>query len=217
MRAFFRFYTLLEGLFLLGLMACGSNDKPADNTAEALPETTLSTDFEAFVQATRQAEAGQAIPFALCETYLAPALAFDSLYPFLDTSVAAYQYGEIVYEDSSLVVLSFYYKALNQRDLLAASFLASYARISGQCLGLRPIFSSSTFDKSQSKGYQLGLSCQSAIRYVEDGGPGILRLYSTVKYFYTAFEKEAARRENEQVKQVHLLEPSGRFVTVQGF
>ena len=197
---------------LLLLVACDTPVPPSNATVEE-PTPIVETHFEAFLQQLKQAEAGQDMEPAWSAAYIAPALAKDSLYPYFTDSTASYQYGEVVYEDSSLVALSFYYKALDGRSLLAASFLASYHRTSGTCLDMRPIFSSSTFDFSKSKGYQLGLSCQSTLSYIDNGSLGILQLMSKVRLFYTALEAGIEPIPNEVHSYQHVLQPNGVFAT----
>ena len=214
MRFFIRLYCLCS-FFSLLLFACDTTPPPTEPLPNELsPSTAVS--FTTFLQGLQQT--GTAIPVALSDAYIAPALAYDSLYPYLDTSKASYQYGEIVYEDSSLVALSFYYKALDGSNLLAASFLASYDRVSGTCLGIRPIFSSSTFDWRATKGYQLGLSCRSTLHYIDNGSAGVLRLESTVKRFYSAFEEGFVPPSGGLVVSTseHFLGADGRFLTVGG-
>lgn len=194
------------------IIACNSPiPKPDTPSPPTINDIPISLSF--FIQQMQQAEAGQEIPSALSAAYIAPALAKDSLYPYLSDSSADYQYGEMIYEDSNLVVLSFYYKALDGRSLLAASFLASYDRATELCLDMRPIFSSSTFDWSATEGYQLGLSCQSTLNYIDNGSLGILQLESTVKHFYTALEEGVAPRPNTSTVSQHVLQPNGKFAS----
>jgi hypothetical protein len=211
MRFIYHSWLLCSCLFLL-IIACHSSNSNQD-TPPSPPKEELPVSLPSFVQQMKQAEAGQDIPTALSAAYIAPALAKDSLYPYLSDSSAGYQYGEMIYEDSSLIVLSFYYKALDGRSLLAASFLASYDRATEACLDIRPIFSSSTFDWSATEGYQLGLSCQSTLHYIDNGSLGILQLESTVKRFYTALEEGVAPRPNTTTVSQHVLQPNGKFAS----
>lgn len=207
---YFRLFLLFFPFFLL--VACDTTPTSSTPPKEE-PSPVVEVQFEDFLQQLKQAEAGQDIEPAWSAAYIAPALAKDSLYPYFTDSTASYQYGEIVYEDSSLVALSFYYKALDGRSLLAASFLASYDRSTGTCLDMRPIFSSSTFDFSQSKGYQLGLSCQSTLSYIDNGSLGILQLMSKVRLYYTALEEGVEPIPNEVHSYQHVLQPNGIFAT----
>ncbi|MFK7796639.1 MAG: hypothetical protein AB8E82_04240 [Aureispira sp.] len=209
MRFTYGSWLLCSGLFLF-LIACDSST-PNQDTTPPPPKDEIPVSLRSFVQQMKQAEAGQDIPSSLSAAYIAPALAKDSLYPYLSDEHASYQYGEMIYEDSSLMVLSFYYKALDGRSLLAASFLASYDRATETCLDMRPIFSSSTFDWSATEGYQLGLSCQSSINYIDNGSLGILQLESSVKHFYTALEKGVVPRPNTTTISQHVLQPNGKF------
>lgn len=204
-----RFLYLMAAFCLL--IACETSPAPTEPAEE--PQPLTNNTFNAFVEEMQLAKAGQEIPAALSELYIQSALAKDSLYPYLSTGNASYQYGEMIYEDSVLAVLSFYYKALEGRSLLAASFLASYEKATGTCLDMRPIFSSSTFDRSATLGYQLGLSCQSTLHYIDDGSAGILRLDSKVRSFYTAFEEGVTPRNNQVVTYQQVLLPSGQFMT----
>ena len=168
------------------IIACNSPiPKPDTPSPPTINDIPISLSF--FIQQMQQAEAGQEIPSALSAAYIAPALAKDSLYP--------------------------YYKALDGRSLLAASFLASYDRATELCLDMRPIFSSSTFDWSATEGYQLGLSCQSTLNYIDNGSLGILQLESTVKHFYTALEEGVAPRPNTSTVSQHVLQPNGKFAS----
>lgn len=205
-----RLFLLLFSLLLV--MSCDTSAPSTPSIVEE-PSLTPTANFGNFLQQLKQAEAGQDIAPIWSAAYIAPALEKDSLYPYLADSLASYQYGEVVYEDSSLVALSFYYKALHGRSLLAASFLATYDRNEGICLDMRPIFSSSTFDWSKSKGYQLGLSCQSTLQYIDNGSLGILQLMSKVRLFYTALEAGVQPIPNEVHTYQHVLQPNGIFAT----
>ncbi|MGH1339841.1 MAG: hypothetical protein ACRBFS_27225 [Aureispira sp.] len=208
-------FLLFFGALVLFFVACDSPAPPPSISSSEPSEDSTPVNFSTFLQQLKQTEAGQDIPSAFHAAYIAPALAKDSLYPYLSDTNASYQYGEMIYEDSSLAILSFYYKALDGRSLLAASFLASYNKITATCLDIRPIFSSSTFDLSTTKGYQLGLSCQSTLDYIENGSLGILQLNSQVKYFYTALEEGIEPRPNQKASYQHVLKPDGHFASRQ--
>ena len=199
-----RFLVLIGCLFFL--LSCNT-----EQTAGTTPTTAPTLDSNSvayFAQACQNAAPAQLIPMNLVERYVQPALEQDSLHPFHPN--AAYHYGEVLYQDSQLVVLTFYYKLTIPKKDLAASFLASYKVNTNQFLDSKMVFGSSVFDYKDSLGYRLGYSCKSTIEYPELNTQ-ILTLQQHKKYLYSQFTNEKII-EDKNTRVFWVLNQKGKFI-----
>ena len=204
----------------LGIYACDnteqnqaiinkSNSSPSKPTAAANKADSSSIGY--YILQCKQAEPAQEIPLHLCEKFIQPALADKALHPYLTLDKASYHYGEIAYEDAALVAITFYYKAVNGLNLLAASFVATYNRLDGNFIDSKMVFGSSTFDFQKTKGYNMGLSYKSEMAFVEVDSI-IFIVKSDEKITYSAFQKNVPTKANSRTSRTFILNKNGRFL-----
>lgn len=206
-------HALFIGLLLVALCfsACtNTTETPQDSPLSIdvpIPDNTLAY----FLQQCQEVAPGTAISSELSEKFIQPALAENTLHPYLPTDKATYSYGQILYEDSAIVAFTFYYKATNHKNLLAASFLATFNRPKEQFIATKMVFGSSTFDFQTTKGYNMGYACKSDIEFLESDRL-VLRLKSQIKQLYSNFKENIDPIPNVNQSHRYSLLKNGEFV-----
>lgn len=205
------FFNLI--IAIAGILAgsCTQSTAPQELSPQPSMIEDSPTDLSYFLQQYQTVEAGTNIPQKLCQQYIQPALVKEPLHPYLPLEQATYSYGQILYEDSNIVALTFYYKATQHKNLLAASFLATFDRQNGQFIDNKMVFGSSTFDYQQKKGYDMGLSYKSDIEFL-DSDALVLVLKSKVKQLYSHFKKGVPQKPNVIQTRRYSLLKNGQFV-----
>lgn len=201
----------ISAFILCSFFACNTSEKPAVKTTENI-QTSLPTETLAyFIQQTKEVAPDTKIPFSLHQKFIQATLADQPLHPYIASEKASYSYGQILHEDAEMIAFTFYYKAVHEKNLLAASFMASFNPVTEEFIDCKMVFGSSTFDFQQEKGYNLGFSCRSEMEFIESDDL-VLILKSQVKYFYSAF-KEGVEPKADLVKtERYTLLKDGRFL-----
>jgi len=207
--------TILSVLLMFGVLS-SCNTSPSPETvknalSDTIEESIDTTSINYFTLQCKHATPAQEIPLYLCEKYIKTALANKKLHPYLPLDKAIYNYGQIAYEDMNLVAITFYYKAVNDKNLLAASFMAIYDKLDGRCIDSKMVFGSSTFDFQKSKGYNMGLSYKSEMNFVDQDSV-IFMMLSTEKLLYSKFKKGVPVKADEQTLKTFSLNTKGNFI-----
>lgn len=203
------FYSLL---FLGFLSACNPDVPQEDSNPNTTTASTIdSSSFDYFLLRYAQAQPAEVIAPALAEQYIRPALAAFPFHPYLAPSIATYSYGQVAYENDAIAVLTFYYKAAHDKNLLAASFIASYDKRNAQFIDSKMVFGSSTFNLIKQIGYNIGLSYKSELEYLSDSSEVILKLHSTEERLYGQFQEGVPKKEKSTRKLTFNLLQDGRF------
>lgn len=203
-----RFLVLLLTWSFITFITFRCSNTSSKNTVSTYDSVALDSNaIDYWIQTYQRAQPAQIIPEHFVERYIQPALQHDTLYPFHPT--ALYHYGEVLYQDSQLVVLTFYYKLTEPSKDLAASFVASYQRQNNQFLDAKIVFGSSVLDLTTSLGYRLGFSCKSTINYPDQEGI-LLSLLQQKKYLYSQFTTEKII-EDQSYREFWLLNKKGLF------
>lgn len=203
-----------------GFYACNStesdnniinNNDPNPTNLTTVTNRDDSSSISNYMLQCKKAEPAQEIPLHFCKKYIQPALADKELHPYLTLDKATYHYGEIAYEDAAVVAITFYYKAVNGLNLLAASFVATYNRLDGNFIDSKMVFGSSTFDFQKTKGYNMGLSYKSEMAFVEADSI-IFIVKSDEKITYSSFQKNVPIKANSLSPRTFILNKKGRFL-----
>jgi hypothetical protein len=209
-----RFFCICP-FILFSFFACNTSEKPSENTTKNTTANSLKSlpneDFANFIQQTKTAESGTEIPLSLHQKFIQPTLVGQQLHPYIASEKATYSYGQILYEEAEMVAFTFYYKAIQDKNLLAGSFMATYNPITAAFIDCKMVFGSSTFDFQQTKGYNLGFSCRSDMEFIESDDL-VLILKSQIKYFYSAFRKGLEPKANSVNTHRYTLLRNGMFV-----
>jgi hypothetical protein len=196
---------------LFSFFSCNTSESPSESTTENINQSLPPENLAYFVQQTKEVESGTKIPFHLHQKFIQASLAGKPLHPYIDSEKASYSYGQILHEAPNMIAFTFYYKAVHEKNLLAASFMASFNPITEEFIDCKIVFGSSTFDFQQEKGYNLGFSCRSDMEFIESDEL-VLILKSKVKYSYTAF-KEGTEPKADAVKtERYTLLKNGKFL-----
>lgn len=198
-------------LISLSIFACNNAEKKHTTTEEPIPPVNTPNSLAYFIQQTQTVESGTEIPLELCQRFIQPALANKPLHPYIESEKATYSYGQILHEDSEMVAFTFYYKAAQDRNLMAASFMASFNAVTQEFIDCKMVFGSSTFDFQNTKGYNLGFSCKSDLEFIESEQL-VLILKSQIKYFYTAFKEGVDPKANVAKTERYTLLKNGQFL-----
>ena len=116
--------------------------------------------LEQYLEFVKKASAGQPIKECFHQRFCCPT--FSKLAPFRCLSNANYYVGELLYQDSSLLVISFYYDAQWGQNDAKASIVASYQYPQGKLIDAALQFANAVFDYKDSLGYEIGLSFRSS-------------------------------------------------------
>lgn len=213
MKTSLRFFSVYILISLL-LFAC-DNSKKEDSKTEDISSSSSTTnqpnDLAYFVQQTKEVKPGTEIPIELHRRFLQPALAKRPLHPYIESEKATYSYGQILYEDAEMTAFTFYYKASQDRNLMAASFVASFNTVTQEFIDCQMVFGSSTFDFQRTKGYNLGFSCKSDMEFI-DSEQLVFILKSKINYFYSAFKEETAPKADVTRTERYTLLKNGQFL-----
>ncbi len=210
-----KFLSLLILVFFILINYC-CNSATTDRTEleitskQQIHEAIDSSGIDQFMLQCNKAQPAELIPLHFCEKYIKPALADQQLHPYLPFEQATYSYGQIEYEDKSIVVISFYYKATNGLNLLQASFLASYNKSNNDFIDSKMVFGSSAFDFQKSKGYNMGLLFRSERKFT-DTDSIIFIQHSTEKKIYSQFKKGIKIKKNSLTERTFILYKNGQF------
>lgn len=203
--------TILALMLSVGL-SCSSSESSNDSAPTAAKEEKGSVkNLAHLIEQTKVVESGTPIPSDLCQQFIQPALTTQTLHPYIDTPDATYSYGQVLHEDSAMVAFTFYYKAIEDKNLLAASFIASYNPNTQEFIDSKMVFGSSTFNFQETKGYNLGFSCRSDMEFIQSDDL-VLILKSKIKRFYSAFKKGVAPKANSINTHRYTLLKNGQFV-----
>lgn len=215
-----RFFYLYTFIFF-SFFACNTSENPAVNTIEntnPVENTVENThpilpaeDLAYFLQQTKEVESGTVIPFVLHQKFIQPTLADEPLHPYIASEKASYSYGQVLHEDPEMVAFSFYYKAAQDQNLLAASFMATYNPVTEAFIDCKMIFGSSTLNFQKTRGYNLGISCRSDMEFIESNEL-VLILKSQIKYFYSAFREGMKPKANSVNTHRYTLLKNGQFL-----
>jgi hypothetical protein len=201
----------ISAFALVSLFSCNTSEKPATNTAENTNESLPNQDLAYFVQQTKEVDSGTVIPFSLHQNFIQPTLVGQALHPYIASEKASYSYGQILHEDPEMIAFTFYYKAVQDKNLLAASFMASYNPVTQTFIDCKMVFGSSTFNFQKTKGYNLGLLCRSDMEFIESDDL-VLIMKSQIKHFYSAFREGLEPKANSVNTHRYTLLKNGHFV-----
>ncbi len=199
---------LFSATFLC-IYSCINNNVQEDIKRDSEEFTKLdSSSLMIFIEKIKKAEAADEIPALYSEKFIRPALSKFVSHPYL--SDAVYSYDEIAYEDSLLVVVSFYYKAKNGFHLLGASFLASFSKTTEQFIDSEMVFGSSVFNYQDSLGYDIGYSFRSDRRF-DNNSTLVFTQECVEKYFYQNFRQGIPKKQDSKTVLKIELNKKGCF------
>ena len=205
-------HILYSLLFLGFLTSCNQDTPQEDSNLNTTTDTAIdSSSFDYFLVRYAHAQPAEVIAPALAEQYIRPALANFPLHPYLTPSIATHSYGQIAYENDAIAVLTFYYKAAHDKNLLAASFIAAYNKQNAQFIDSKMVFGSSTFNFLKQEGYNMGLSYKSELEYLSDSSEVILKVHSTEERLYGQFQEGVPKKEKSLRKFTFNLLQDGHF------
>ncbi len=134
----------------------------------------------AYLKEIQTAEAGQAMPYCFQQAFCRDAFGYLDHFNYLDTAVC--YCGQLLYQDSQIVVLNFYYDANWADNSAKAAIIASYQFPQGLLIDASLQFANAVFDYRDSLGYQLGISHRSS-QVATDNKDTIIVQTSTTKQF----------------------------------
>jgi len=196
---------------LFSFFSCNTPEKPTNKTTENMQQSLPPETLAYFIQQTKEVAPDTQIPFNLHQKFIQATLADQPLHPYIASEKASYSYGQILHEDPEMIAFTFYYKAVHEKNLLAASFMASFNPVTEEFIDCKMVFGSSTFDFQGTKGYNLGFSCRSEMEFIESDDL-VLILKSEIKYFYSAFKEGVEPKANAVKTERYTLLKDGRFL-----
>jgi hypothetical protein len=205
-----RFFCLCT-LTFFSLFSCDTSKNPAANKTENTTTSLPNEDFAYFVEQTKEVESGTVIPFALHQKFIQPTLVRQALHPYIASENASYSYGQILHEDPEMIAFTFYYKAVQDKNLLAASFMASYNPITEEFIDCKMVFGSSKLNFQTTRGYNLGFSCRSDMEFIESDEL-VLIMKSKIKHSYSDFKEGLKPKANSVTTHRHTLLKNGQFL-----
>lgn len=210
------FFSNIVAFFCIFFWSCDNLETPTNqpissHSLDLVSDDTTNNNLAHFLQLSQTVEPGTNISSILSERFIKPALANDSLHPYLTADKATYSYGQIVYEDSAMVAFTFYYKAIHGKNLLAASFLTTFNPVTEAFIDAKMVFGSSTFDFQATKGYNMGYVCKSDMEFL-DSYRIVLQLKCQIKQLYSHFKKNTPPVPNTVKTYRYALLKNGKFV-----
>lgn len=142
---------------MLLLTACNQKSGLDNHVQKQLKNTVCS--FQDFINHNAQNKAGQHIDSCFYTTFIRPAVHKIKYLSFCKEAV--YFYGQNVYLDDQITVLSFYYDAKWGHSEAKAAILASYTTKHGQCIDAVLQFASGLLHQQDSLYPLIGLSYRS--------------------------------------------------------
>lgn len=206
----YRFFSIY--LFILAsFLGCNTAETPPNKSTKDTNQSFPTENLAYFVQQTKAVESGAEIPSILHQKFIQPALANQQLHPYIISEKATYSYGQILHEDPKMLAFTFYYKAVQGKNLLAGSFMASYNPVTEEFIDCKMVFGSSEFNFQKTKGYNLGFLCRSDMEFIESDDL-VLILKSQIKHFYSAFREGLEPKANVVKTERYTLLKNGQFV-----
>ena len=162
------------------LMLCLSCQyKEAEKINNYATEPT-SCNLKQYLKFVQTAEAGQPITDCFHQQFCCPI--FSKLAPFECLNEAKYYVGELLYKDSNIVIVSFYYEAQWGQNNAKASIIASYQYPQGVLIDAALQFANAVFDYEDSLGYQIGVSFRSSQESSTEDNKLLLQQCSSKKF-----------------------------------
>ena len=215
------FITILFSISLL--FSCGENNtathfvedldismnlttRGEGNIAKHLTNHTFFSQFDK--------QKNQIIEKDMADIYIAQALENSNLYQYKQNANLKYSYGDILYQSTKCVAVSFRYNSNNKQNTLNALFIATYNPLDDSFIDARMVNCYSEFDYFDTKGYNLR-EIQTFSTEVVNNSETVLEVKcKNKKHFYNINEKISAPLDDKEKIFLYRIDKKGKFTKV---